>query len=209
MFDLPVVYRFGWQSPVMMFFWPACIEAKVFLPLVPCFSQSLLVNQEFQAITNVDHLQGFGIFGSGIDVSFLPGLAVLVVESRVHLSICVSGKVMRKNLMMRKCEALATLPTPPWCGPCRGWSPGSRIQGFLPCSKYSGKNFTAVCFNVPQEQRGSYLHILTVGATNLAHDTFGLPRIKVKSEKFIICLTTCHCHLYQICVTASTDHISA
>ena len=29
------------------------------------------------------------------------------VESRVHLSICVSGKVTRRNFM-RNCEALAT-----------------------------------------------------------------------------------------------------
>ena len=37
---------------------------------------------------------------------------------------------------------------------------------------------------VTLQRKGPYLHILTVGATSLAHVTFGLPRIAVKSENF-------------------------
>ena len=39
------------------------------------------------------YLKGISIFGPGVNISFLPGLAVLVVECGVHLRVGVSGDV--------------------------------------------------------------------------------------------------------------------
>ena len=60
---------------------------------------------------------------------------------------------------------------------------GPGYRDSFPAASIADKILHSNMFNcVPQEQRESYLHILTVGATNLAQDTFGFPRIAVKSS---------------------------
>ena len=47
------------------------------------------------------YLKGISIFGPGVNISFLPGLAVLVVECGVHLRVGVSEDVKRMVLVLK------------------------------------------------------------------------------------------------------------
>ena len=47
------------------------------------------------------YLKGISIFGPGVNISFLPGLAVLVVECGVHFRVGVSEDVKRMVLVLK------------------------------------------------------------------------------------------------------------
>ena len=122
------------------------------------------------------------------------------------VKVMVMVMVVRKTLMMkRNLMGRPTLPTPLWCDGVMvmvmvrknlivktnlAHSPLvwtlSRLFSWVQDTgipSLSDKIFHIDMFHcVPQQHKGSYLHILTVGATSLAQVTFGLPKIAIKSE---------------------------
>ena len=95
---------------------------------------------------------------------------------KVMMMVRVMVRVMRRTLMVRKSlmvkTDLAHSPLMWTLSRLFSWVQDTGIPSL------SDKIFHIDMFHCVQRQhKGSYLHILTVGATSLAHVTFGLPRI--------------------------------